>query len=142
MSAGAILSFLTSAVKPITDLIDNLNTSDEERGLIRLEFMKLQAGLFAQVFQYEEKLLSSRASIIEAEAKGQSWLQRTWRPITMLTFLVLVVADSFGWLANPLAPQMWTLMQIGLGGYVVGRSAEKIAPSIAKAISERQIAGG
>lgn len=142
MSAGAILSFLTSAVKPITDLIDNLNTSDEERGQIRLALGNLQAGLFSKVLAYEESLLTARASIIETEAKGQSWLQRTWRPITMLTFLVLVVSDSFGWLANPLAPEMWTLMQIGLGGYVVGRSAEKIAPSITKAISERQITGG
>ncbi|KRT55049.1 hypothetical protein Ga0074115_11321 [endosymbiont of Ridgeia piscesae] len=44
----------------------------------------------------------------------------------MLTFLALVVFDSFGWLANPLADEAWTLLQIGLGGYVAGRSAEKI----------------
>jgi len=43
----------------------------------------------------------------------------------MLVFLGLVVADSFGWLPNPLPPQAWTLLQIGLGGYVVGRSVEK-----------------
>ena len=48
----------------------------------------------------------------------------------MLTFLGLVVCDSFGWLANPLAAEAWTLLQIGLGGYVAGRSGEKIVSQL------------
>jgi len=61
-----------------------------------------------------------------AEAQGGSWLQRSWRPITMLTFLVLVVTDALGLLPFRLAGEAWTLLQLGLGGYVVGRSGEKI----------------
>jgi hypothetical protein len=51
----------------------------------------------------------------------------------MLTFLVLVVFDSFGWLPSKLAPQAWILLQIGLGGYVAGRSAEKMTQQYLKA---------
>ncbi len=65
-------------------------------------------------------------SIIRSESGGQSWLQRNWRPIVMLSFLLLVVCDSFDLLAFRLADQAWMLLQIGLGGYVIGRSAEKI----------------
>ena len=72
--------------------------------------------------------LRSSMQVIVAEAAG-SWLQRSWRPITMLTFLVLVVCDSFGLLAFRLADQAWSLLQIGLGGYVIGRSGEKIMKS-------------
>jgi hypothetical protein len=72
--------------------------------------------------------LQAATQVIVAEASG-SWLQQSWRPITMLTFLVLVVCDSFGLLAFRLAEQAWTLLQIGLGGYVVGRSGEKIMKS-------------
>jgi hypothetical protein len=54
----------------------------------------------------------------------------------MLTFLLLVVFDSFGWLTNRLAPEAWTLLQLGLGGYVVGRSAEKITKPIIEAIKK------
>ena len=114
--------------------MDELHTSDEEREQIRLEFYKLQFSIFEQTMSYEKQLLESQSSIIVAEAQGQSWLQRSWRPITMLTFLCLVVADSFGWLANPLAGEAWTLLQIGLGGYVAGRSLEKITPKIADAL--------
>jgi len=52
----------------------------------------------------------------------------------MLTFLVLVVLDSFGVLASPLADEAWTLLQIGLGGYITGRSLEKITPKISDAL--------
>jgi hypothetical protein len=40
--------------------------------------------------------------------KEMSWLQRDWRPITMITFLFLMVMDSFGLLSFRLsgdAPQ-------------------------------------
>ena len=48
----------------------------------------------------------------------------------MLSFLALVIADSGGSLASRLSDAAWTLLQIGLGGYVVGRSVEKIAPKM------------
>jgi len=57
-------------------------------------------------------------------------MQRNWRPITMLTFLVLVVCDSFGLLKFRLSNEAWTLLQIGLGGYVIGRTGEKIVDKI------------
>ena len=56
----------------------------------------------------------------------------------MLVFLALVVCDSFGWLQNRLAEQAWTLLQIGLGGYVVGRSAEKVTTGITKALKKKE----
>lgn len=127
-----ILNILGSIVSPITNLIDDLHTSDEEKLIIKNKMMQIQANAYTQAIELEKQVMQAKASIITAEANGQSWLQRSWRPITMLTFLALVVADSFGWLANPLATEAWTLLQIGLGGYVVGRSAEKIAPVVMK----------
>lgn len=79
-----------------------------------------------------------RASIIVAEAQGGSWLQRSWRPITMLVFLGLVVGHFFG-LEGPNfgaedSSHLFTLIEIGLGGYVIGRTVEKVAPTIVDAI--------
>ena len=96
----------------------------------------MQSALQIKVLEYEKNLLTKQSEIISAEALGNGLLQRNWRPITMLTFLILVVLDSFGWLANPLAPEAWVLLQIGLGGYVVGRSAEKLAKPISHAIKK------
>lgn len=131
----SIFNFLSGLIQPVTNLIDDLHTSDEERESLRLEFYKLQFGIFERTMQYEQQLLQSKSDIIKAEAQA-NWLTASWRPITMLTFLALVVLDSFGVLASPLAPEAWTLLQIGLGGYVVGRSVEKITPKISDALKK------
>lgn len=130
------LSILSDVIKPVTQLIDNLSTSDKEKGELRNELTRIENTFAEKVLEYESKLLQFQSDIIVAEAKGESALQRSWRPISMLVLLTLVVLDSFGWLKNPLAPEAWTLLQVGIGGYVIGRSAEKIVPNIIKRVKK------
>jgi len=82
------------------------------------------------------------ASIIQAEAASSSWLASSWRPITMLTFVALIVSRWFGWSAPNLseaeALALWDIVELGLGGYVIGRTAEKITPSVVDAIKQPQ----
>ena len=118
--------------KPITNMIDDVHTSEEEKFKIKKEMAKIQSDIQVRVLDYEKEMIQAKSSIINSEANGQSWMQRNWRPITMLTFLGLVVCDSFGLLTFRLAPQAWTLLQIGMGGYVIGRSCEKVLPKIMK----------
>ncbi len=125
-----LLEIIGSVVKPITDLIDNLTTTDEERNEAKVKLSEIENDLVLKLVGYEKSLVDAKSKVIEAEAKGESWLQRNWRPITMLTFLLLVVCDSFGFLVFRLSNEAWTLLQIGLGGYVIGRSGEKIISKI------------
>jgi hypothetical protein len=125
-----IWDFLGGMIKPVTDLVSEFVEDKDKANQIRAEMFKIQTDVSVKMMDYEKQLLEAQSSIIVAEAQGGSWLQRSWRPITMLVFLALVVADSFGWLANPLADEAWTLLQIGLGGYVTGRSLEKLAPKV------------
>lgn len=121
-----VLSFLGSVIEPVTKLVDDLHTSDEEKLLIKAKMQAVENQMAQKVLGYETQLMQAQAKVITAEAQGASWLQRSWRPITMLTFLALVCFDAFGLLEFRLSEQAWSLLQIGLGGYVVGRSAEKI----------------
>ena len=75
-----------------------------------------------------------QADIIIAEAKG-NWLQRSWRPLLMLAFGFIVIyvkfiAPLFDLRIPELENEFWNLLQLGIGGYVVGRSAEKISKNI------------
>ena len=75
-----------------------------------------------------------QTEIIVAEAKG-NFIQRSWRPILMLSFGFIVIyvkfaAPLFGLPIPELEIEFWELLKIGIGGYVVGRSAEKIADKI------------
>jgi len=127
-----LLSLIGNIFQPAADLIDNLHTSEEERLQVKMKMFEAQMEAAQQAQKYESELLKAKAEIITAEAKGDSWIQRNWRPVTMLTFLVLVVLDALGVLPNPLAQEAWTLLQLGLGGYVVGRSVEKVTPMVTK----------
>lgn len=52
----------------------------------------------------------------------------------MLTFVALIVARWLGWSAPNLGEaevlKLWDIVEIGLGGDVIGRSAEKVLPGI------------
>jgi len=81
--------------------------------------------------------LESAAKIIVAEASSEHFLVAAWRPITMLVFVFIVfnnyiLAPYINLfftvdVALETPPDLWALIKIGLGGYVIGRSGEKIA---------------
>lgn len=83
----------------------------------------------------------AQADIVKTEAASSHWLAANWRPLLMLVFGGLIVARWFGWAAPNLSEaeylKLWSIVEFGLGGYVVGRSVEKIAPTIADAIGKR-----
>lgn len=111
----------------ITGIIDKLIPDPKAAAEAKLRIMEMQqAG--------ELKQLDAAMQIIVAEAQG-NWLQRSWRPIMMLTFTSLIVARWFGLSAPNLSEaeytHLWNIVQLGIGGYVLGRSGEKIAETLA-----------
>lgn len=102
------------------------------------EAAKAEAEMTAQLWQNAHQLNAAAADIIKAEASSNNSLASSWRPITMLVFVGLITARWFGWAAPELSEaeylKLWSIVEFGLGGYVVGRSVEKIAPTVADAI--------
>ena len=142
----AAMDIVAGIFKPAADLIDNIHTSEEEKLELRNVLVKLQnevttkqIDLLSKQMDLEKQLLEAQSSIINTESKSESWIARSWRPITMLTFLVIIVCHSLGviTLQKEFADSFMTLVQIGLGGYVIGRSAEKAVPAVAKAIGKK-----
>src|SRR5574343_1576664 len=110
-------------------VIDRLWPDPAQRAQAQLALLELaQQGELAH--------LTARAEIVKAEASSSHWLAATWRPITMLTFTALIVARWMGWAAPNLSEaeylKLWDIVELGLGGYVVGRTVEKIAPKLAE----------
>lgn len=80
-------------------------------------------------------MVEGQTKVLLGEIQGQSWMQRNWRPVLMLT-IVAIVANNY--IIYPylslftaravvleLPEKLYNLMSIGVGGYIVGRSAEK-----------------
>ena len=97
---------------------------------------QLENDIQTKLVNFQSDVVQAKASIIVAEAQGKSFLQRTWRPITMMSFVAIIVnnyifvpyAVSFG-LSVPMLdipPGMWSLLTVGIGGYIGGRTYEKV----------------
>lgn len=122
-----VTELIAGIFKPAATLVDELHTSEEERLKAKGHLLDVQAAAMQRVFDYEKEMIKGQQAVVTAEAKSEHFVVAAWRPITMLTFLVLAVGDSLGLLATPLKDEAWMLLQLGLGGYVAGRSGEKIA---------------
>jgi hypothetical protein len=117
-----------------TALIDRLFPDKEKADQAKIQ-------LISMVQNGELQELAARTGVIQAEANSEHWLAATWRPITMLVFVGLITARWFGWAAPNLSEaeylKLWDIVEFGLGGYVVGRSGEKIIPQIAAILAKK-----
>ncbi len=95
---------------------------------------KAKHELMLELSKNESAFKLAIADIIKAEAASSHWLAANWRPITMLTFVGLIVARWFGYAAPELSEaeylKLWDIVELGLGGYVIGRSIEKTLPKL------------
>jgi len=125
----SLLSFLPI----IGDVLDKVIPDPTAQAEAKLKLMELaQRGEFAE--------MNARADIIKAEASSESWLAQSWRPILMLTFGALIVARWMGFAAPGISDaeilKLWSIVELGLGGYVIGRTAEKIVPQVVGALKK------
>ena len=107
----------------VLDIVDDVVEDKDAANNLKFQIQK-------QLIETKSSELEAQAKIVLAEAQG-SWLQRNWRPLLMITFAGLVVAHWFGFTA-PNIPEsvqnsLLNIVMVGVGGYVMGRSAEKVA---------------
>jgi len=124
---------LLSLIPVIGDVLDKVIPDPVAQAEAKVKLMELaQKGEFAE--------MNARADIIKAEASSESWLAQSWRPILMLTFGALIVARWMGFAAPGISDaeilKLWSIVELGLGGYVIGRTAEKIVPQVVGALKK------
>ena len=131
-----VFGFIRDIISPVTDLIDDLHTSDVEKLEAKAKLLAVQTAVANRMLDYEAALVAASRDTIVAEATSESWLTRTWRPITMLCFVAIVM---YGYVSGTEIPgELWTVIQIGIGGYVGGRTIEKTVPSIIAALKSAE----
>jgi hypothetical protein len=145
-SAGETTRQVVEVVRQVTG-IDLRSADDADKALAAI---KADPAVYAQLQTKLAEIQATRdraaADIIRAEAQSGNRLAASWRPIVMLTFTALIVARWLGFSAPGISDaevlKLWDIVQLGLGGYVMGRSIEKIAPQIAQAVASIGGAGG
>ena len=126
---------LTLLVPILGKVFDSIFPDKEQAAAAKMKVLELQmsGGL---------KELEEAGKIIAQEASSDHWIVAAWRPITMLVF-VAIIANNY--ILAPyinlffsvdvtleLPPDLWDLLKIGLGGYIVSRGVEKTAETMKK----------
>ena len=130
-----ILGAASPLLSALFKTVDNVVDSKEEKE-------KIKAKIQEQALSGEMKELSTAANIILAESKSESWIARSWRPLLMMVAIVIIANNylfvpyanalfNFG-IVLELPDALWTLLTIGVGGYTLGRSSEKVADKLRK----------
>ena len=129
---GVLSAIAGPVVKGIFNIIDQTVEDKDQAARIKATIASQQNALI-------QPELKGAIDIILAEAKG-NWLQKSWRPLLMMSVMAIVVNNYilFPYLARwttqvvvlELPGGLWALLTTGVGGYVVGRSGEKIAQAI------------
>ena len=98
---------------------------------------KLKHEINTQLLTSGTDEMKAASKIILAEAQSGSWLTSSWRPALMWICIIVIFNNFilmpfiniiFGTsLILEIPDPMWNLLTIGVGGYIAGRSGEKIA---------------
>ena len=98
---------------------------------------KLKHELNTQLINGDHEELIAKSKIVQAEASSKHWLTATWRPALMWICIIVIFNNyiitpilnaTLGLSLELTIPDpMWNLLTIGVSGYIVGRSGEKIA---------------
>lgn len=117
------MGVLQNVIGEIEKIVERLSVSSKEKQKIQEEIQSL-------AYRYKSELVREQSASVKSEAQG-NWLQRSWRPIVMLVFTLILVSGIFTG-SSLLADnsRLWDLLEIGIGGYVIGRSGEKITGNL------------
>lgn len=81
-------------VGAVGEVIDRLTLPAREKRQLEVDLLGLLA-------EHEKEMARSRSAAVVEEARG-NWLQRSWRPLVMLVFALIVLVGTFTTLPHPL----------------------------------------
>ncbi len=123
-----IFAFISGIFAPAAKMVDDLNTSEEEKLTLRNELANIEAGVTSKAIELEKAQAEAKASVMVAEATSDGFITRSWRPIIMLGLFGLVILDHFQiGTMGAMNPELFDIFKYGVIGIGGGRSAEKIA---------------
>jgi hypothetical protein len=136
-----MLGFLTKLLAgPIVDTVVGIVKSYQGR---KVSDAEMRAEVNKAILSTLAEVTKTQGDVIMAEMRGENWLQRNWRPVTAISFVAIIVFYGIllpilvGWFGFPpvrvgdaLLEWIMQAVMVCLGGYIGGRSLEKIVATL------------
>jgi hypothetical protein len=155
--ALGITSLISGLAGPISNIINKFISKKEDQMLAQAELDKITSSFKEKILDNQKSILEAQRDLIVTEMQGSA-MQRNWRP-ALMWIIIFVIANNY--LLAPflnhivtlfgggnilpileLPDKLFNLMTIGLGGYVIGRSAEKIIPKLKEISADNERIAG
>jgi len=107
-----MISSILNIFKPAADLIDNLHTSEEEKGQIKTKLAEIEAKVATRLMDLQSKVVDSNAKIAVAEQEHGNTFVKMVRPIISLGCFSILMLTGF-----EVIPEKELILQI-CGGYL------------------------
>lgn len=147
--AGGVVGTLISSALGVANTPDSVAQAIQADPSSAAKLIEIQSTNQQMITQMLVQLTTVQtqegAQTVRAETASESWITSNWRPLAMLMFCAIILNNYiiapyaqaiFGTSVSlPTPPDLWELIKIGLGGYVVGRSGEKMLISYLQAKS-------
>ena len=139
---------IADIIKGAGDIIAKFVPDPQAKIDATMKLAQLQQSFNEKLVDADMEFAKAQADVITTESKSDSWLARNWRPILMLTFTFIIawnfiISQIFSLKLLPIPDQMWELIKLGVGGYVFGRTGEKMIQSWSDAKqAQAQATGG
>ena len=126
-----MIAALIPVLAPIVgDLIKRVAPDQDKK-------IDIERELNISLLTHASKLEGMKGEIVLAEAKSKHSITAMWRPILMLVIVAIIAIQYLFFpvinlfypdqiLMIDLPEELWNLLQLGVGGYIVGRSGEKM----------------
>lgn len=144
MGFWAAIPVLGKLIEGIGGAIDRNVTSDDERLQAKAKLAEFHASIIGELLAAEKMYLQAQMEVMRAELSDGNTLTKSWRPIAMLCFLSLVMWYAIGTAFDIPVPseavidQSMGLVKLGLGGYIIGRSGEKMVTRVVGALKKKE----
>jgi uncharacterized membrane protein (DUF106 family) len=124
-----IFSFIGDIFSPAVDLVDDLVVTDEERMALRNELASIQEKAQAKILELEKAKVEALANVQVAEASSEHFLVASWRPITILSLLLIILLGIFNvvTITSEQLDSVMELFKLVFGVYGTSRGIEKIS---------------
>lgn len=120
-----MFDFIANLFNPVAKIIDDVTLSDEEKLKLRNELAQIQQKANAKIIELEQEKVRAHSEIVKAEMSSDNKLASSWRPLSCLALVTLVILGSFELVT--VSSELYNLLNVLLGSYAGGRSLEKIA---------------
>ena len=130
-----IFSFISNLIGPVTKLIDEVDTSDEERLKLRNELAKIERDVKLKALDLDKEIFDGQTKIQLAELKQESNFVKMARPFATWSLVSIIL---FNYVGSPIIKYLYgidfppindtAIITLGAisGTHTLGRTLEKL----------------